>query len=288
MTHKSVVINFNITVILKEILTSEIEYSYVITLGMSELPKYIQDAPGNESFLFQRNSWRSNLGLDIDLRSKAISLIVDANKYQYGYQWEWCGVPIIRHPDDIVLQQEIVWNLKPSHIIETGIARGGSLVLSASLMEISGMRANVLGLDVQIFPHTHDALQNWVESKKIQIREVSSASAEAVEIVTEFLKNSSDPALLVLDSDHSHVHVLNELNTLGALLPKGSIVMVADTIISEMPDEAYADRPWTKNRNPLSAINEFLENNSNFKLDKEWSRRSLLGECRDGILRKIS
>lgn len=255
---------------------------------MSEIPKYIQDVPSNESFLFQRNNWRSNLGLDLNIRSKAITLIVDANKYKYGYQWEWCGVPIIRHPDDIVLQQEIVWNLKPSHIIETGIARGGSLVLSASLMEVSGMKANVLGLDVQIFPHTHEALQNWVESKKIQIHEVSSTSSQAGEIVKEFIKNCSGPALLILDSDHSHSHVLNELNTLGKLLPKGSIVMVADTIISEMPNDTYPDRPWTKDRNPLSAIMEFLDNNPNFKLDKEWSRRSLMGECRDGILRKIS
>ena len=255
---------------------------------MNELPEYIQNVPTNESFLSQRENWRTELGQDFGLRSKAISLVEDANKYRYGYQWEWCGVPIIRHPDDIVLQQEIVWNLRPSHIIETGVARGGSLVLSASLMEISGKKANVLGLDLQIFPHTHEALRNWIENKKIQIREINSASLEAAKIVRDFIKNCNDPVLLILDSNHSHEHVLNELNLLGPLLPQESIVIVADTIISEMPNDVYENRPWSVNSNPLTAIKEFLENNSNFKLDNRWSRRSLLGECRDGILHKVS
>ena len=255
---------------------------------MSEFPEYIQNIPGSESFLIQRNNWRNEMGNDLDLRASAISLVVEANKYKYGYQWEWCGIPIIRHPDDIVLQQEIVWSLRPSRIIETGIARGGSLVLSASLMEISGNHANVLGLDVQILPHTHDALRNWTDNKKIQIREIDSASAAAADIVKDFLGETTEPIFMVLDSNHSHEHVLSELNVLATLLPPKSIIMVADTIISEMPVDTYNDRPWDKNRNPLTAISEFLEYNSNFRLDNRWSRRSLMGECRDGILQKIA
>lgn len=256
-------------------------------LKMSESLRYNQNIPGPESFLIQRNKWRNEMGNDLALRANAIALVEEANKYKYGYQWEWCGVPIIRHPDDIVLQQEIIWSLKPNRIIETGIARGGSLVLSASLMENSGKRANVLGLDVQILQHTHNALRNWTENKKIQIREIDSASMAAADIVKDFLNKTTEPIFMVLDSNHSHEHVLNELNVLATLLPPKSIIMVADTIISEMPVNTYPDRPWDKNRNPLTAIAEFLDLHANFRLDNRWSRRSLMGECRDGILQKL-
>jgi cephalosporin hydroxylase len=227
------------------------------------------------------------MGNSQELRDRAIELTVTSNKFQYGYQWEWCGVPIIRHPDDIVLQQEIMWSLKPTHVIETGVARGGSLTLSSSLMEIAGYQSKVLGIDIQILPHAIEALKPWTLDGRIELLESDSTSSIAINATKVFLGNTQTPVLLVLDSNHSHEHVLNELQTLAPLLPVGSTVIVADTIVEEMPEDYYPNRPWGRGNNPLTAVKKFLNLNSDFQLDLRWSRRSLMGECRDGILIKV-
>jgi cephalosporin hydroxylase len=243
---------------------------------------YSSYIPDNSEFRQMRDLWRTEMGNAEDLRGKAIDLTLASNEFSYGYQWEWCGVPIIRHPDDIVLQQEIMWSLKPTHVIETGVARGGSLVLSSSLIEMTGHQSKVLGIDIQILPHAIKALEPWTTTGRIELSECDSANA--TEVTRNFLIDNQSPALLVLDSNHSHDHVLKELNSLALLLPHGSIVIVADTIIEEMPEENYPDRPWGRGNNPLTAVNLFLSENPDFRIDKSWSRRSLMGEFRDGIL----
>lgn len=249
---------------------------------------YNHDIPSSDEFRQNRDSWRIQMGKSKKLRQMAIDLTVASAEYYYGYQWEWCGVPIIRHPDDIVLQQEIMWQLKPSRVIETGVARGGSLVLSSSLMEISGNVSRVLGIDIQIFPHAVDALKPWTIDGRIELLECDSTSSIALARASEFLKGDTSPVLLVLDSNHSHYHVRNELDKLAPLLPQGSIIIVADTIIQEMPKDSYPGRPWGLDNNPLTAVNEFLQDNTDFIVDSRWSKRSLMGECRDGVLIRIS
>lgn len=255
---------------------------------MEKSSSYSDVIHNGKEFTELRESLRYEMGKSESLRKKAIELTLASNEYQYGYQWEWCGVPIIRHPDDIVLQQEIVWDLKPFHIIETGVARGGSLVLSSTLMEIQGIQSKVLGLDIQILPHTIEALKPWTSNDRIQLVECNSVDLLAKVAMENFMDGSKSPALLVLDSNHSHLHVLQELELLTPLLPVGSIVIVADTIIEEMPEDYYPNRPWSRGSNPLSAVHKFLEINHDFVLDKRWSRRSLMGECRDGILIRIA
>jgi cephalosporin hydroxylase len=254
---------------------------------MEKSASYSHNIPNDSEFRNIRSIWRLEMEKSEELRNKAIELTVASNKFQYGYQWDWCGVPIIRHPDDIVLQQEIMWSLRPTHVIETGIARGGSLTLSSSLIEITGNSGKVLGIDIQILPHAIEALKPWTSDGRIRLLESDSTSRFAIESVREFLVENKSPALLVLDSNHSHTHVLNELNALAPLLPIGSIVIVADTIISEMPKDYYPDRPWDHEKNPLTAVSEFLKSNSDFQSDQRWSRRSLMGECRDGILIRV-
>jgi cephalosporin hydroxylase len=246
------------------------------------------DIPNDSQFNEMRELWRVNMGKSETLRNKSIELTVLSNEFSYGYQWEWCGVPIIRHPDDIVLQQEIIWNLKPKYVIETGIARGGSVVLSSSLLQVCVGGGQVLGIDVKILDHTTQKLRPWLDKNLIKIYECDSASDEAVAIAKNFLKDKASPALLILDSNHTHEHVLNELNNLAQLLPIGSIVIVADTIIAEMPSNFYSNRPWGVGNNPLTAVNKFLEENKSFKIDERWSRRSLMGEFRDGIIIKVA
>lgn len=148
---------------------------------------------------------------DSALRQKAIDLTIASNIHNYGYQWEWCGVPIIRHPDDIVLQQEIMWHLRPSYVVETGVARGGSLVLSSTLMAMTGTLGKVFGLDLQILPHAIDSPQQWILSQQIELFECDSASNKAIERTKIFLSGVNSPCLLALDSNHSHEHVLREL-----------------------------------------------------------------------------
>ena len=247
---------------------------------------YGHEIPNNIEYAQLRDTWRVNMGESQALRNQALAMTVSSNEFNYGYQWVWCGIPIIRHPDDIVLQQEIMWELLPSFVIETGVARGGSVVLSSSLMSLFGHGGKVLGLDNQILPHAIDALNPWTSDGRIELLECDSSSGLAAERLGSFISGHSKPVLLVLDSDHSHRHVLAELNALAPLLPVGSIVMVADTIIEEMPPEYYPNRPWGRGSNPLTATQEFLGNNSDFKLDSRWTRRSLMGEFRDGILIK--
>jgi cephalosporin hydroxylase len=253
---------------------------------MNELGVYSNEIPGSEVFSAQRLKWRTNLAKSESLRKQAVELTIASDEYKYGYQWEWCGVPIIRHPDDVVLQQEIMWAMKPSKVIETGVARGGSVVLSSSLLDLASKGGAVLGLDIQILPHTFEALDPWTSSEKIILKECDTSTKNAAEIVKEFIGKELSPVLLILDSNHAHDHVLAELITLTPLLPSSSVVMVADTIIEEMPSDYYPNRPWGKGDNPLTAVNEFLKSNLNFSRDENWSRRSLMGEFHDGILRK--
>jgi len=253
---------------------------------MNESGVYSNEIPGSEVFSAQRLKWRNKLANSDSLRKQAVELTIASDEYKYGYQWEWCGVPIIRHPDDVVLQQEIMWAIKPTKVIETGIARGGSVVLSSSLLDLASKGGAVLGLDIQILPHTFEALDPWTSLGKIVLKECDTSTQNAAEIVREFIGNELSPVLLILDSNHTHDHVLAELITLTPLLPISSVVMVADTIIEEMPSDHYPDRPWGKGDNPLTAVNEFLKSNSNFSREKNWSRRSLMGEFRDGILLK--
>ena len=242
---------------------------------MNNAKSYDQSVPDANEFLDTREKWRTELGADELLRSHAIELVVESNKHNYGYQWEWCGVPIIRHPDDVVLQQEIMWNLKPSCVIETGVARGGSLALSSTLMVMTGQMPRVLGLDIQILPHALHALERWTSDGSIELFEGDSTSENAISCVRSFLQNNGGPCLLILDSNHSHDHVLAELTSLATLLPLGSNVIVADTIVEEMPKDYYPNRPWGRGNNPYSAVNQFLKMNTGFELDLRWSRRSL-------------
>lgn len=251
---------------------------------------YGTEVPDNQEFELSRSSWRESLGNDSRLRESAVQLQQVAETHNYTYHFEWCGVPIIRLPDDIMLLQEIVWHLKPSHIIECGVARGGGLILDASLMAMTGQKPRVLGLDIQILPHTWQAVAATDFADCITLVEVDSTSDTAVQTVSDFVEHSPSgtPGILILDSDHSHNHVLNELRKLGSLLRPESIIIVADTLIEELPSGTFANRPWDVGNNPMTAVFEFIDENPQFVQAEAWNRRGLLTEIRDGVLRKLT
>jgi len=251
--------------------------------------EYGEVVESHESFMSARQRDITDMGLDDSLHDLALSLQSAATKYRYGYQQLWCGVPVIRLPDDIVLLQELVHELRPRGIVETGVARGGSLLLNASLMEIAGLRPRVLGIDIQIYEHARNAVSSSRYKDSIVLLETDSTSETARSKVETFTKQiNENPMLLILDSNHSHSHVLAELQTLTGCLPVGSIVIVADTIVAEMPPTHYENRPWDSTNNPSTAICSFLALNANFALSTKWARRGLLSEMRDGILVKVS
>jgi cephalosporin hydroxylase len=240
-----------------------------------------------QQFEDDRAGWRASLAADEALRRQAVDLQVAADDHSYTYTWEWAGVPVIRLPDDIMVLQELVWSYRPTRIVETGVARGGSMVLNAALQRMAGVEPHVLGIDIQILPHTRAALDGHPLAVGVTLHEGDSTDALAQSTTRAFLQGG-ERALLILDSNHSHDHVLAELRLLAPLLPAGSYVLVADTLVEEFPDNHFASRPWGRGNNPYTALRQFLAEESAYELDGSWSRRALLTEFRDGIVRKVS
>ncbi len=241
--------------------------------------------PAADEFAGDRTGWRAALAQDDGLRGQAVDLQVAADRHHYTYTWEWLGVPIIRLPDDVMVLQEIFWSYRPQRVVETGVARGGSMLLDTSLMRLCGQEPAVLGIDLQIFAHTHQALAGHPAAEGVTLLEADSTSDQAVEATREFL-GDAERAVLVLDSNHTHEHVLGELRRLAPLLPVGGLVLVADTLIEELPAGHYVARPWDRGDNPATALAAFLDERDDFALDTDWSRRALVTEFRDGIARR--
>lgn len=243
--------------------------------------------PGSNEFAASRASWRTELAVDEGLHQQAVELQRIADEHHFGYTWEWLGVPIIRLPDDIVVLQEIFWSYRPQRVIETGIARGGSMVLDASMMQLCGEQPAVLGIDLKVFEHTHESLAAHPLAQGVELLEADSTSKEAADASEAFL-DGVERAVLILDSNHTHAHVLAELRLLAPLLPPGGLVLVADTVVEEFPPGYYVNRPWDRGNNPATALRQFMSERSDFELATEWSRRALVTEFRDGILRRVS
>ena len=246
--------------------------------------------PDDRAFRRLREDWRNSLASDEVLRRQAVDLQLNADTHQYTYLREWCGVPVIRLPDDIVVLQEIIFSEKPDAVIEVGIARGGGLVLNASLMQMSGLVPRVLGVDIAIHRHTRTAIEGSRFARSIEMWEGDSTSEAAQQKVAAFVQetSSTEPKhLLILDSNHTEEHVLRELQLLANLLPVNSLVLVADTLIEEFPHGHYQNRSWDVGNNPMTAVNKFLELNLDFSRETLLGRRALISEFRDGIIRKV-
>jgi cephalosporin hydroxylase len=243
---------------------------------------YVPDAA---EYAASRTGWRESLSRDDALRQEAVDLQVSAERHNFTYQWEWAGVPIIRLPDDIVVLQELFWSYRPERVVETGVARGGSMLLDASLMRLCGAEPAVLGIDHKIYPHTTETLREHPLAVGVDLLEADSTSPEAVDAVTRFVAGA-ERVVLILDSNHTHAHVLAELQCLAPLLPAGSFVLVADTLVEEFPADHFEGRPWGRGDNPLTAVRAFLEERDDFVPAPEWNRRALVSEFRDGIVRR--
>ena len=225
-------------------------------------------------------------GQDKQLKSISNDFVKLTGKYKYTYNFSWLGRPIIQFPQDMIAMQEIVWQVRPDLIIETGIAHGGSLIFSASMLELLGNNGQVLGIDIDIREHNRKAIEAHPMFRRIDMIEGSSIDEKIVRQVYDFAKNKKQ-ILVVLDSMHTHDHVLKELEFYSPLVTKGSYLVVFDTIIEDMPEDFFPDRPWGKGNNPKTAVYEYLKSTDCFEIDKAIEHKLLITAAPDGYLRKI-
>lgn len=233
----------------------------------------------------------NNMVEDRTLRAESKHFFNRLCTYKYSYNFTWMGRPIIQFPQDMIALQEIICDVKPDLIIETGIAHGGSLVFSASMLELNAAcngpkDAEVLGIDIEIRPHNRKAIEEHPLFKRISMIEGSSIDTEVVAEVVKKAQGKQN-ILVILDSNHTHEHVLAELNAYAQLTTVGSFCIVFDTVVEDMPAEFFPDRPWGPGDNPKTAVWEFLKAHPEFEIDKSIENKLMLSVAPDGYLKRI-
>jgi cephalosporin hydroxylase len=245
---------------------------------MNEIQKFNHEKKQN----IEKQHTKKNLGIEF---------INNISDIKYTYNFSWLGRPIIQFPQDMIAMQEIIWEVKPDMIIETGIAHGGSLIFSASmltLLEGCGEIENgqVLGIDIDIREHNKNEIEKHPLSKKIIMFEGSSIDEDMINKVHKFAKQGKK-ILVCLDSNHTHSHVLAELEAYANLVSVGSYCVVFDTIIEDMPAKSFPNRPWEKGDNPKTAVWEYLKKNDSFIIDRDIENKILITVAPDGYLKRV-
>lgn len=234
------------------------------------------------------STWRSErideMLTDAELEAMSLAWMLKSDRYKYSYIFEWLGRPVIRYPTDLLVLQEVIWEVKPSLIIETGIAHGGSLVFSASVLQLLGA-GHVVGVDIDLRPHNRAALLAHRLANRMTLLDGSSTDPEVLAQVSKFAAES-DNTLVVLDSLHTHEHALTELREYSKFVSPNSYIVVADTFIERFPRGYFNDRPWDVGNNPMTAVRSFLSENHNFEIDRS-RNKAMISEASDGYLRRV-
>ena len=235
-----------------------------------------------------------------NLKSIASEFLAESVKSDYSYNFEWLSRPIIQYPQDIVATQEIIWKVNPDLIVEAGIAHGGSLVFSASILALleyceaqkSGEmldpqkpKRKVIGIDIDIRSHNREALDEHPMRNRMELIEGSSIAPDIIEKVRE-LSKGYERILVFLDSNHTHSHVLAEMEAYAPLVTQGSYCIVYDSIIEDLPESLMGDRPWGKGNNPKTALWKYLEDHDEFQIDKSVQDKLLITVAPDGYLKR--
>ena len=228
----------------------------------------------------------ARMAADSDLQKAAHDVFLRSCEYKYSYNFSWMGRPIIQFPQDMVAMQEIIWAVQPDLIIETGIAHGGSLVYYASLLDLQGKDGLVLGIDIDIRAHNRVAIETHPMARRIQMIEGSAIDAVIVRKVAEVARHRKR-VLVTLDSNHTHEHVLRELQLYSPFVTVGSYLVVFDTVVEDMPKSMFPDRPWGPGDNPKTAVHEFLKSSDRFEIDHGIERKLLFTVAPDGYLRCV-
>lgn len=238
-----------------------------------------------KQFELERDLNIKKQGKDSQLKKQAIKFVKDSAKYQYSYNFSWLGRPIIQFPQDILAMQELIWKIKPDLIIETGIAHGGSIIFSASMLDLIG-KGQVLGIDIDIREHNLKEINKHLMSKRIKMLEGSSIDPDIIEKVKSIARGKKK-ILVFLDSNHSHEHVLNELRLYSPFVSKDSYIVVFDTVVEYLPKHFVKNRNWDKGDNPKTAVDAFLKENKKFELDTSFDDKLLITAALGGFLKRI-
>jgi cephalosporin hydroxylase len=237
-------------------------------------------------FEVSRRESAARLAADEQLAADALALNVAADRHDWSYQWSWLGLPVIQMPSDIVALQEVIWETKPQLVIETGIARGGSLVLTASILELLG-EGEVLGIDIDIRAHNRTAIEAHPLARRIRMLEGSSVD-ESVLAEARRAAGAVERVMVILDSNHTHEHVLAELRNYGPLVSIGQFLVVADTFVEQIPPQEHRpDRPWGPGDNPATALNAWLDEVEGFEPDPFVNGKLLVTASPGGYLRRV-
>ena len=235
------------------------------------------------------------------LKQTALDFTTSSIEAKYSYNFMWLGRPIIQYPQDVVMMQELVWTLKPDLIIEMGIAHGGSLILSASLLalleqceaisdgvalDVHSPKRRVVAVDIDIRAHNRKAIEVHPMANRITMIEGSSTAPETIAAVKAQLGDAKR-VLVCLDSNHTHAHVLAELEAYAPLVTPGSYCVVFDTVVEDLPEGSCSDRPWDKGDNPKTAVWEYLKTHPEFEIDKEIDNKLLISVAPDGYLKRV-
>lgn len=238
---------------------------------------------------------------DKQLCETAAAFVHASTGPKYSYNFAWQGRPIIQYPQDMVAMQELIWQIKPDLIIETGIAHGGSLIFSASMLALLDMceaiesgatldpkqsKRKVLGIDIDIRAHNRAAIEAHPMASRIQMIQGSSIAPEIIEQVKQAAQGYQR-VLVCLDSNHTHAHVLAELQAYAPLTSVGSYCVVFDTIVEDMPKAMFPDRPWGPGDNPKTAVWEYLKTHPEFEIDKSIQHKLLITVAPDGYLKRV-
>jgi cephalosporin hydroxylase len=227
----------------------------------------------------------AKLRADEEFRTQSRAWMRASVARRYSYHFRWLGRPVIQYPQDLIAMQELIVAVRPDLVIETGIAHGGSLVFYASILELLG-HGRALGIDIEIRSHNRQALEAHPLRHRYELIEGSSIAPEVVAEVRR--RAEGQRVLVVLDSNHTHAHVLAELRAYAPLVSVGSYCVVMDTIVEEMPAEAYPDRPWGPGNNPWTAVRDFLAEQPGFEVDADLDAKLQLTQCAGGWLKRIA
>ena len=239
-----------------------------------------------KQFEAQKNIDINRLGDNSKVFAQSKEMIMGLDEYNYTYLWSWMGLPIIQWPADIMATQEVLWRVKPDIVIETGVARGGSVVFMASMLKMMG-KGKVIGIDIDIRPHNRKSIESHQMSSNILLIEGPSTALETLEKVQSQISDN-DVVMVILDSDHSYDHVLEECRTYSRFVTKGSYLVVADTFVGHLSeDEAPIKRSklWFKGNEPLAARDQFLLETNTFEVDDEINKKLVLSSSPGGYLR---
>ncbi|MFY7787049.1 MAG: cephalosporin hydroxylase family protein [Thermoflexibacteraceae bacterium] len=224
-------------------------------------------------------------GENATIQQTGKAFMYETIKSQYSYNFTWMGRPIVQYPQDMIAMQEIIWRIQPDLIIETGIAHGGSLIYYASLLELIG-KGEVLGIDIDIREHNRAEIEKHPMAKRINMIQGSSIAPEVIAQV-QAKAEGKKTVLVVLDSNHTHEHVLAELKLYAPFVSVGSYIVAFDTVVEDVPQEFEWNRPWGVGDNPKTAVWEFLKTNTDFEIDKSVEHKIIISVAPDGYLKRM-